>query len=242
MVEASNKGKPLKMEPLLNAIRSITLLLLLCIAGATFIGSVAAQSVDEDPVFFVVGDGSIYSGGVGWYAGYVISGDSGTYTLQISANGPEGRFPVTDVKVVVCVSDEATQTATVTIAPNTAKPMTIKSYTVGKPSYFPPGGVFSEPDYYGYNDAYSIAELTYSQTHHPTNHYDLQVSVTFAAGATENSKVMFLCYGIDSKGDPAKTPFSGGTLIVALPEFAVAPVAVLVCFAAFAAYRKQKTR
>jgi hypothetical protein len=230
------------MVPLQKVTQSITLLLLLCIAGATFIGLVTAQTVDEDPVFFVVGDGSTYSGGVGWYAGYVISGDSGTYTLQISANGPESRFPVTDVKVVVCVSDEAAQTATVTIAPNTAHPLTLKGYKTTQPSYFPPGGVFSEPDYYGYNDTYHIAELTYSQSHHPTNHYDLQVTVTFAAGATENSKVMFLCYGIDSKGDAAKTPFSGGTLIVALPEFTVAPVAVLVCFVAFAVYKKQRTR
>ena len=118
----------------------------------------------------------------------------------------------------------------------------MKGYKTTQPSYFPPGGVFSEPDYYGYNDTYHIAELTYSQSHHPTNHYDLHVTVTFAAGATENSKVRLLCYGIDSKGDAAKTPFSGGTLIVALPEFTVAPVAVLVCFVAFAVYKKQRTR
>ena len=56
------------MVPLQKVTQSITLLLLLCIAGATFIGLVTAQTVDEDPVFFVVGDGSTYSGGAGWYA------------------------------------------------------------------------------------------------------------------------------------------------------------------------------
>jgi len=54
---------------------------------------------------------------------------------------------------------------------------------------------------------------------------------------------MPLCYGIDAKGDPAKTPFSGGTLFV-LPEFGLlAPAAVIsLCFAGFGVYRKLSTR
>lgn len=234
------------VELLLKHKTSVFMILLICLLGSTILNPVTAQTSDpsagEDPVFFVIGDGSTYSGGTGWYAGYVIEGQSGTYTLQISANGPEKRFPVINTKVLVCISDEATKTATVTIAPNTAQPLTIKNYTASQPAYFPPGGVFTEADYYGYNDTYVISELSYDQTHHPTNSYPLRVTVSFSANATQNSKVMFLCYGIDSAGDPAKTPFSGGTLIVAAPEFMYAPVALLVCFAAYGIYRKVQTK
>ena len=223
--------------------QAIGLLLFLCIVSSLFINAVQAQSIDEDPVLFIIGEGSTYMGAAGWTAGYVISGQSGTFTLQISATGPEKRFPVSDVKVVVCVSEEAAQKATVTIAPNTINELTITTYThtnpASPPSYYPPGGVFSEPDYYGYNDDYIIPQLTYAETHHPTNYYSLQVTVTFAPDATQESKVLFLCYGIDSKGDPAKTPFSGGTLFV-LPEY-WAPLAIcgfLSAFLAFGAYRK----
>jgi hypothetical protein len=229
--------------PKLDAALKLTLaaLMLVCIASTLLIQVAAAQETeDNDPVLFVIGEGSTYLGGTGWTAGYVISG-SGTYTLEISATGPENRFPVSNVKVVVCVTEEATHNATVTIAPNTPSALTITEYThtdpASPPIYYPPGGVFAEPDYYGYNDTYVIPELTYSETHHSASHYDLQVTVTFGPGTTENSKVLFLCYGTDSKGDPAKTPFSGGTLVV-LPEY-VAPVAVgALCFAAFGIYRK----
>lgn len=222
------------------------LTIILCIAVSMFVSVAAAQTDPtpiEDPVFFVVGDGAIYSGGTGWYAGYVINGQSGTYTLRISANGPQSRFPVVNTKVIVCVSDEALSTATVTIGSNTSTPLTITSYTAGQPGYYgASGGVFAEPDYYGYNDAYTIASLTYNQIHHPTNYYPLQVTVTFSSAATSNSKVMFLCYGIDSKGDDAKTPFSEGTLIVPTPEYAVAPVAFLACFGAYALYKKKSSK
>lgn len=229
------------------------LIILLCIMSAMFVSLAAAQtatstpspSADEDPVFFVIGDGSTYSGGTGWYAGYVISGQSGqshTYTLQISATGPQNRFPVTNTKMIVCISDEALKTATVTIGVNTASPLTLTSYKTGQPSYYGAnGGVFAESDYYGYNDAYTIASLSYSQIHHPEYYYTLQVTVTFSSEATVNSKVMFLCFGTDAKGEDAKTPFSGGTLVVAMPEYAVAPVAVLACFGAYAIYKKKNS-
>lgn len=222
-------------------------IMLLCIASTLIIGSTAAQTdptpIAEDPVFFVVGDGATYSGGVGWYAGYVISGEpgeTGTYTLQISANGPQSRFPVDNTKVIVCISREALSTAKVIVGSNTSNPLTITKYTAGNVTYYGAnGGVFAESDYYGYNDTYTIPSLTYAQTHWPTNEYPLQVKVTFNANATSASKVMFLCYGIDSKGDPAKTPFSGGTLIVAAPEYVYAPVAVIACIAAYGVYRKR---
>lgn len=225
----------------------LAVFMLLCIAGTLFVSVVAAQTDtptptpdDGDPVFFVVGDGAIYSGGIGWYAGYVISGTNGTYTLQISANGPSNRFPITNTKVLVCISDEAKQTATVTIGTNATPSMIIKGYNASQPSYYgASGGVFAESDYYGYNDTYTIASLTYSQCHWPTNYYALQVKVAFNSNATSDSKVMFLCYGVDSKGDAAKTPFSGGTLIVSLPEYAYASVAVLACLAAYGVYRKK---
>jgi hypothetical protein len=234
--------QPLGVAPL-KAYTMPALIMLLCIAGALFFSCAAAQTAEpEDPVFFVIGDGATYSGGTGWYAGYVICDQSGTYTLRISANGPQSRFPVVNTKVIVCISDEARSTATITIGSNTAAPYTLTSYKAGQPSYYgASGGVFAEPDYYGYNDAYTITSLTYSQIHHPTSYYPLQVTVTFSSSATPNSKVMFLCYGIDSKGDDAKTPFSGGTLIVATPEYAVAPVAIIVCFGAYGIYVKKKS-
>lgn len=225
--------------------------MLLCIATSLFAGLAAAQTdptptptpADEDPVFFVIGDGAVYSGGSGWYAGYVISGEpgeTGTYTLQISANGPSSRFPVVNTKVIVCISDEALNTATVIVGSDTSSPLTVTKYTAGPVTYYgASGGVFAESDYYGYNDAYTIPSLTYAQTHWPTNEYPLQVKVTFSPEATSASKVMFLCYGVDSKGDPAKTPFSGGTLIVAAPEYTFAPIAIIACLAAYGFYRKK---
>jgi hypothetical protein len=215
--------------------------MLLLIAGAFFVSCAAAEEVDEDPVFFVVGDGAIYSGGEGWYAGYVIIDQSGTYTLRISANGPQGRFPVVNTKVIVCISNEAVNTATVTIGSDTATPLTVTSYIPTIPSYYGAnGGVFAEDDYYGYNDQYVIASLTYSQIHHPDYYYPLQVTVNFSPEATTDSKVMFFCYGVDSKGDPAKTPFSGGTLIVATPEYSYAAIPLIVCLAAYGIYMKKK--
>jgi hypothetical protein len=83
--------------------------------------------------------------------------------------------------------------------------------------------------------------LTYNQIHHPEYYYPLQVTVTFAPGATQNSKVMFLCYGVDSKGDAAKTPFSEGTLITPAPEFMYAPISIIVCLAAYGVYIKKKS-
>lgn len=227
---------------------ALAVFMLFCIATSLFAGLAAAQTDPiptpeaEDPVFFVIGDGATYSGGSGWYAGYVING-SGTYTLMISANGPSSRFPVVNTKVIVCISDEALNTATVVVGSNTTSPLTVTKYTAGPVTYYgASGGVFAETDYHGYNDTYTIDSLTYTQTHWPAEHYPLQVKVTFNSEATAASKVMFLCYGVDSKGDPAKTPFSGGTLIVATPEYTFAPIAIVTCLAAFGVYRKKNKR
>lgn len=220
------------------------MIMLLLIAGAFFVSSAAAEDpspTPEDPVFFVIGDGATYSGGEGWYAGYVICDQSGTYTLHISANGPKKLFPVTNTKVIVCISDEAHETATVVIGSNTTTPLTLTSYTQGPPAYYgASGGVFQEPDFYGYNDQYVIPSLSYNEIHWPDHYYPLQVTVTFAPEATQDSKVMFLCYGTDAAGWPAKTPFSGGTLIVPVPEFIYVPFSIIACAAAYSIYIKKK--
>lgn len=227
------------------------LIMLVCVAAAMFVGCAAAQTAEptptptvyEDPVMFLVGDGATSSGGTGWYAGYVICGQSGTYTLQISANGPATAFPVKNIKIIVCVSNEALSTATVTIGSDTASPLKLTSYTKGHPSYYiAQGGPFQEPDFYGYNDKYVINSLRYDQIHYPKYSYPLQVTVTFAPGATQNSKVMFLCYGTDANGQPAETSFSNGTLIVPTPEFAYALIPVIACFAGYGVYIKKKSR
>ena len=235
---------------LLKAYTLPAVIMLLCIVGAIFVSCAAAQTDEptpiptayEDPVMFLVGDGATYSGGTGWYAGYVICGESGTYTIQISADGPAKAFPVENIKIIVCVSNEALSTATVTVGSDTSTPLTLTSYTKGKPGYYGAnGGAFQEPDFYGYNDQYIISSLTYNQIHHPEYYYPLKVTVTFASSATQNSKVMFLCYGTDSAGQPARTPFSKGTLIVPTPEFAYAVIPIITCFAAYGVYIKKKS-
>lgn len=51
----------------MKKLRLTAMLLTLCIMLALFVGVVAAEDPppEEDPVFFVIGDGSTYSGGEG---------------------------------------------------------------------------------------------------------------------------------------------------------------------------------
>lgn len=177
---------------------------------------------------FVIGQGSTDVGGTGWYAGYVITGVSGTYTLNISITGGANAFPFSNIKVIALVSNESVlQGGLAKLIINGTQ---IDGFEVGKPAYFwPNGGPFSEPDFYGYNDTYVIPELTYAEAHHPDNWVQLPVTVEFSSTATEASKVMFVCYGFDVTGKDAKTPFSGGTMFV-VPEVET----TLIGFSAFA--------
>jgi hypothetical protein len=118
----------------------------------------------------------------------------------------------------------------------------INTFTPGKPAYYGPnGGVFAEPDYYGYNDAYTIRQLTEAQAKWPDNHYTVTVTVEFGPHATQNSKVMFLCYGTDSADKPTETAFSKGTMFV-VPEYIVPIMGIGACFAAYGGYTKIKGR
>lgn len=71
-------------KALLKATTLPALIMLVCVATAMFVGFVAAQTAEpsptptafEDPVMFIVGHGATYSGGTGWYAGYVICDES----------------------------------------------------------------------------------------------------------------------------------------------------------------------
>jgi hypothetical protein len=186
--------------------------------------------------FKVIGDGSTYVGGKGWYAGYVISGVSGTYTLKISVAGV--HFPIADVKLIVLISDEAHDGGLESLS---IEGTSITSFTEGKPSYYVPnGGPFQEDDYYGYNDAYVIGTLTKEQAEWPDKYFPVRVTVTFSETATEASKVAFLCYGINSAGNPVYTAFSEMTMFV-IPE-PMTIVSIAAMFVAFGTLKRLKTK
>ena len=192
---------------------------------------------EEDPAVFIIAKDAPYIGASGWYAGYLVVGQSGTYTLNISANGPERLFPISNVKIIAAISTEAKAGG---LSALSIEGVQIATFTQGVTSYYgAQGGPFSEPDYYGYNDQYVIPQLTYQQIHFPNTWYQITVTVNFASSATENSKVMFLCYGTDSAGKSAKTPFSQGTLFV-VPEYITPIMGISSCFAAYAVFRKRK--
>jgi hypothetical protein len=201
------------------------------------ISSVSAQ--EDDPVIFIIGEGSTYVHGSGWYAGYVIYRRSGTYTLNISATGSESHFPITNVKVIVLASDEAAEGGLKSLS---IEGVPIKGFQTGKPPYYiADGGPFKEPDYYGYNDTYVISELTFDEVHHPDHWVQITVTVEFQSTATTNSKIMFLCYGIDAKGKPAETPFSGGTMFV-IPDLASTLVGLTAFGGAYGLYYLRKRK
>lgn len=172
----------------------------------------------------------------GWLSGYVVYGQSGNYTLAISASGSKSIFPITDARVIVLVSDEA---AAGGIQSLKVDGVPIFGFTRGVPDYYDAnGGPLSQPDYYGYNDSYVIPQITYSQGHYPDNAKDVTVSLQFSRSATSESKVMFLCYGITAQCKPLETSFSDSTLFVT-PEYAVSGLfAFGACFGAFVFYKK----
>lgn len=209
---------------------------ILAFALVLTVGAVCIQGVFAASVFVLVLDAE-ECGGSGWCAGSAVYGQSGTYTLKIAANGAQNAFPISNVKIIVLVSNEAAAGGLATLQ---IEGTTISTFTTGYPTYYgTSGGPFTEPDYYGYNDQYTIPTLTYSEGHWPDNFKDVTVTITFSSSATANSKVMFLCYGTDANGKGLKTPFSGGTLFV-VPEFPVPLVAVGASFAALAVYKKLK--
>ena len=223
--------------------KKIALLSVLIVLLALSISSqiVAAEDVVDDPVLFVINPDATEPGGAGWYAGYVVIANPGThtYTLEIYAVGPDNAvlFPVKDVVLIAAVSDAAQAGGITSIVVNTATSTTITSYTPGTPDYYVgQGGVFAEHDYYGYNDQAQLPNID-----HPRDPLEITVTITFAPDATSSSKVMFLAYGTDNAGNPAKTPFSGGTLFV-LPEYSLPAMATLSCFGAFVLYKKLSSR
>ena len=214
--------------------RIITVFTLITIAtiAASYMETASAGTL------FAIVLGSEEIKGDGWFAGYVVNGQSDTYTLRISASGSQSSFPITNIKVIVLVSDEA---AAGGIQSLTIDGVTISGYTEGTPSYYGAnGGPFKELDYYGYNDQYVISALTYEQGHYPSSAKEVTVHLQFSSSASGNSKVMFLCYGTDANGNSLKTAFSNGTLI-ALPEYALGGlVAFGACFVAFFAFKKHR--
>jgi len=220
-----------------NILRQTALSIITILLMSMVISSAFAQ--EDDPVIFIIGEGSTYVGGSGWYAGYVIYGRSGTYTLNISATGSEKQFPITSVKVIALASDEATAGGLKSL---TIEGMSIIGFQTGKPSYYVAnGGPFKEPDYYGYNDTYVITQLTYAEAHHPDHWVQITVTVEFKPTATTNSKIMFLCYGTDADRNPAETPFSGGTMF-AVPDLASTLMGLTAFGGAYGLYYLRKRK
>ena len=216
-----------------SAVKSLAIVLVLTIV---FLGFQEASAATLFAMVLSAED----VGGSGWLAGYVVYDESGAYTLSISASGNQNSFPITNIKVIVAVSDEAAAGGVQSI---TIEGTPITGYTHGTPAYYgASGGPFSEPDYYGYNDDYVIPQLTYSEGHHPENAKDIAITVQFSDSATPNSKVMFLCYGINAQGQGLKTAFSNATLIMPTPEYGLGSLmAFAVCISAFIAFKKSKT-
>ena len=123
-------------------------------------GVMSIQGANASSLFTIV-LGSQQVDGSGWLAGYVVYGQSGTYTLQIAANGAQDSFPISNVKIIVLVSEDAAAGGLQALS---IEGTPISTFTMGQPSYYGAnGGPFAEPDYYGYNDQYVIPSLTYSE-------------------------------------------------------------------------------
>lgn len=208
----------------------------LIIALSFSIGIVCA----EESTFFAIEKGANYVGGAGWYAGYVVS-ESGDFEMHISASGDEKAFPMEKVQIIVAESKAAFDGGVKSIAIDGVK---IEKLTEGRPDYYKtPGGPFDESDYYGYNDEYVIkSELNFKEHHYPDGWYKLPVTIEFAAGANDKSKVAILCYGFDANGDPVETPFNQGTVFV-LPEYVTPILGVAACFAGYGVFKiRAKTK
>jgi len=203
----------------------------------TVFGVARQVLAEEDPTFFVIG-GTNHVKGKGWYAGYVITG-SGSYTLRIWATGGEQQhYPITQVRLVILISNEAKNGGLDSLTVNGE---TISGWTEGEPDYYKAaGGPFSEPDYYGYHE-FPLADMGYDEVHWPDKPgRAVTVDIQFSPGATEASKVAFLCYGIDNQDKPVETAFSDQTVFV-VPE--PATIAGLVSmFSAFGVYTMLKQR
>jgi hypothetical protein len=217
------------MDKRIVAVVSMILVVAICSAGF--------QAASAGTLFSIV-LGSQDVSGDGWFSGYVVNGQSGSYVLRVSASGGANSFPITNIRIIVLVSDEAAAGGIKSLSINGTS---ISGYTKGAPVYYGAnGGPFCQPDYYGYNDRYVIRTLSYSVGHYPDSAENITVNLQFNSSATVNSKVMFLCYGTDAKGASLKTAFSNGTLIV-LPEYSFGGlVAFGACFFAFLAFKKKR--
>jgi hypothetical protein len=220
-----------------NILRRTALLITTILLMSIVISSAFAQ--EDDPAIFIIGEGSTYIGGSGWYAGYVIYGQSGTYKLNISATGSQRQFPIKNVKVIVLASNETANGGLKSLSINGTS---IIGFKRGKPQYYVAnGGPFQEPDYYGYNDTYVIPQLTFNEAHHPEHWIQLTVTVEFEPTATTKSKIMFLCYGTDAQGKSVETPFSGGTMFV-IPDLASTLMGLTAFGGAYGLYYLRKRK
>jgi hypothetical protein len=220
-----------------NILRHAALSIITILLMSMVISSALAQ--EDDPVIFIIGEGSTYVGSKGWYAGYVIYGRSGTYTLNISATGGSCRFPIKNVKVIVLASEEA---ATGGLESLTVNGTPIIGFQSEKPPYYSAkGGPFQESDYYGYNDTFVIPQLTYAEAHYPEHWVQITVTVEFNLTATTNSKIMFLCHGTDAEEKSAETPFSGGTMFV-IPDLESTLMGITAFGGAYGLYYLRKRK
>lgn len=218
--------------------KQFVILALAILLGFTY---VAAQVKAGGSIFLLITDSSgYYVGGTGWYAGYVVVGVGGTYDLEIFATGGEnnGHWPIRDVHIVAAISDEAAGGGLTSLK---IDGVSITGWTPGLCPNWPVGpeeggvgGPFSEPDYYGYNDAYVVPGGLTTTSGTREDPKPLVVEVSFGASATSDSKVALLAYGIDAKDQWLKTPYSGGTTFI-VPELGTL-LLTLAPFAALTAY------
>jgi len=191
---------------------------------------------------YVIGEGSSYWGSTGWFSGYVIKGRSGTYALNISVTGSQAFFPITDLHVVALISHEAMDGGLKSLS---IQGMPIVSFQEGIPPYYLNGdGPFREDDYFGYNDSYVLpSNLTYAEAHWPTDAKEVLVEVEFHPKATAESKVAFICYGMNFYSDIVKTSFKNQTMFM-IPEFESAVMGLTAMCLAFGIYglRKHKLK
>lgn len=194
-------------------------------------------ALEEDPSIFVIGQGSTPMGGTGWFAGFAIYGSSGTYTLNISATGGETHYPITDVHLIALASDEAASGGLQALS---IEGIPIIGFQPGKPAYYQKsGGPFQETDYYGYNDTYTIPQLTFEEANHPDHWKLVTVTIQFSSSATVDSRIAFVCHGTDNNGLAAETPFTEQTLFV-IPEFSSIILGLTAMVSAYGIYYMRK--
>lgn len=192
-----------------------------------------------------VSSSGTYVGAEGWYDGYVVYATPGTHTYELILSATPGMaFPLKDVHLVMLISDAAHDGGLTQIELECSKagPKTYypSDFTSGfLTTYGANGGAFQEPDYYGYNDAFTITPLSKTEVSKSHSGYPITVTITFDSEADENTKIYFLAYGYTNNGKYVKAPFSEGTLFV-VPEYPLGALAAVA--AGFAALALVKTK